>query len=239
MEQYYINLCIVLGFTSNPRFRRLPEVKLPKNTVGVFHRKTGISIDDRLDGDELARVLIHELAHYAMDKAGYHSIGQGGPFLATYQMLLNKEGHSYDTMELCVHYNWPSFINIKKRQNHIEYARELIEKYIAVYPDWRCHDLIKTAKWVIQHWPRFPRNICGNFVLGMWHSLISDKRSVLLGCKWTSIIAFVASIVYMLTRPLGHPILDKIALASFILSGILFMWVGIKIEQTRQHAHKK
>jgi len=241
VDKYYHNLCHALGFTKYPRFRRLPEVKLPKNTLGISHKETGISVDERLVGDDLTRVLIHELTHYAMDNAGYHSIGHGGPFLATFQMLLNKVELTNDTMELCVQCNWSRFINIKMRQNHIIHASKLINKYITEYPDWHCHDPVNIAKWHILHWPRprFLQNICGNLILGMWHCIIADTRSHLLVCKWTSIITFVACFVYICKRPLGHPVIDKIVLALLILSVLMFIWVGFMFSKTRQHEHKK
>lgn len=215
-------LCEVLGISKPPSIGWL---KTKGRFDGVYnpgsHR---IEISLSVSPEAVKTLIVHELCHAVLLRAGYRSTGHSSIFLATYHLMLVKAGlEGTDSMEGAAIVNWNKWTPWPHWYRHLINAQEIagnlqsqdgfLEFSNAQTIARTVMDLRKYPKW-IPLW-----------IIYRWHEIIADTRGNWFAIWQMSRISFFIAIALILTPFI---IVKKFGFILFGMSNI-GLWVISKV----------
>lgn len=245
----YAQIVSRLEIGSPPRFLLVPRAELNSgvarhaNNIGQHKQEPDGTfsikiVDDLCDPAEIDFVLVHELAHHALHRAGYCGPGHAWPMLAVERILFHKLGWDTESIYADTERTWPKCTFWMTWVLNVNHANALFQE-ASQDCDIITQSSREIAKWVLsrppEHEPKYFKKDwdIARKVREMHHTLIADRRSLLFLLIWTVRTLLLGGFGLLLIGTntgvrwialVGVGIMVSGILLLFLTRGAIFVW---------------
>lgn len=187
----YLEICEALS-VSPPAFLIKAADEMKSDGMHLPHGDGTFSIylsDEMRSPRDVDTIIIHELSHHALHLAGYTGTGHAWVMLATERILFRKASVNFNSIIWDAQNNWPKHIFWGVWLKHVQHAYDVVEQHEGE-SELLSKSAVDIASWVLQqHAPFegiFGRHWFWKKPMAMYHTIISDRRSVQILARWAT-----------------------------------------------------